>query len=412
MVNASFADYSNAPVEKAGLFLYGWAPDAHGKPRLHMLASYTEGRFGRDHKCYSPPKGAVDPGESALQAAIRETMEETGISLRALMGENAYRTFLAGNTVLDAHSNRYEGVSIVKADPQPVAAHEYISGHGARRMCRYFAVEVKGIEHLRSHVKHMHKMDSDALNTAFMPARRLVEEQGMPSFDELLQIMRTGEVTSKRDTAWAGPLPVKIMSHPVLPELEKEWPAPITHIKQWKAFCNGIKGSDFRRLENDVKTLKSYLEAKGMIADNGLHLKLDSRDTPLNFYQEGAEILPVGVMVERSAAMARHNGEYARAMWGEYQGKRRPDRDDATRLASAQIAPLLEFFGTLAPMEIAAASIGRPSSAQKNGKEKPKLCARGLRATEMFADPVVSGSTWQEKVNPTPLAVGEARTAR
>ncbi len=47
---------------------------------------------GQDH--WDLPKGGIDPGETRVQAAVRETREETGLTLRAPelmdLGEHAY----------------------------------------------------------------------------------------------------------------------------------------------------------------------------------------------------------------------------------------------------------------------------------------------------------------------------------
>ncbi|MBA4275038.1 MAG: hypothetical protein C0436_05225, partial [Alphaproteobacteria bacterium] len=142
--------------EKAGILLYGWAHEGLGKPRMHILSSYSEGRFGSDYKCYTMPKGAIDPGETALQGAIREMAEETGIHVRALLGDDAYRALLQGKPVENVESKVYSGVKIISASPDAAIAHQYISGHGAKRDTHYFAIEVEGIEKLRPHLKRMH----------------------------------------------------------------------------------------------------------------------------------------------------------------------------------------------------------------------------------------------------------------
>lgn len=414
-MNKENAPVSPIPPEKAGLFLYGYAPNEWGYPQLHVLSSYTEGRFGHDYKCYGIPKGAIDPGETALQAALRETSEETGIDMRSMLGNDVYARLLQGETLTDIPSQRYNGVTLKHMAPHPVSEHEYTSGHGVKRMGHYFAAELEGIEKLRPYLKQMHPYESEESAKIYKTTRSWAREKHMPSFTELLSIMRTGVIPAHDNVAWAKPKAQAIISHPVLPELERRWVQeqkgkPATTLAEWQKFCTDIRGKDFARLEGDVKTLKAYLEAHGIISDNGVHLKLDSRDTPLNFYQEGGEVLPLGIMLERSADMARRNPEYNRAMWGEYMGKRRLESTPAERMQSAQIAPMVEYFGKVAPMEVVSAAIGRPSLAQKRNKEKPELRQSGLLASELFAEPTIG--SWCKRVSATPPAADAKQTAR
>lgn len=402
--------------EKAGILLYGWAHESRGKPRMHILSSYSEGRFGSDFKCYTMPKGAIDPGETALQGAIREMAEETGIHIRALLGDDAYRALLQGRSIENIESKVYSGVKIIKASPDVAVAHQYVSGHGARRDTHYFAIEIEGIDKLRPHLKRMHPNESEESAKIFRSTRQWAKEKNFPDFAELIDIMRTGIVPARGNSAWASREPQRILQSPVLPVLEDAWCKEqmigcLSDIRAWRRFCKEIKGDAFKKLEGDVKTLKSYLEARGVIADSGVNLKLDSRDTPLNPYQEGAEILPLGVMLERSAAMAKRNEEFARAMWGDYVGKRRPEADDHTRMTSAQIAPVMEYFAPIAPMELVNAAIDKPTPHDKRtGTHKGNRF--GERVIEAYVEPVVRSRTWHDRVIATPPSAGEERTVR
>lgn len=408
------SDDTQETPEKAGLFMHGMAPDAHGHRRRHIVASYTEGRFGKDIKCYGIPKGAVDPGETALMGAEREAGEETNIRLRWLMGNEAYAALLKGKTIRDMPSPRYDGVTVLNASPEPVARHAYVSGHGVVRPAHYFAVELDGIEKLRPHLKQMPSCDPGDGSSMQTNTQEWVRALSLPSFADLLDVLKTGIVPKRASCEWAKPFPQTILSHPVLPEIEARWlkahpGRPIHSMKQWKYFCTHIAGADFKRLENDIKTLKSYLEGHGVIADEGAKLKLDTRDTPLNFYQEGGEILPVGVMLERMADAAAGNGEFERSVWGEYQGKRRPDATPEARMLSAQIAPLMEYFANIAPMEIASFAMENPTMKQKQGIIAPQLGKRGMRAVDLFLEP--KKASWAERAV-TPPAADEAQTAR
>ena len=62
-------------VRAAGVVLYRRAPD--GRPRFLLLRN-------RRHGTWAPPKGHLEPGESDLEGARREVLEETGLSIGAV----------------------------------------------------------------------------------------------------------------------------------------------------------------------------------------------------------------------------------------------------------------------------------------------------------------------------------------
>ncbi len=65
-----------ADERAAGVVLYR-RPAAGGPPRFLLLRTARGGH-------YSAPKGHLDPGETFEQAALRETLEESGLRPRAL----------------------------------------------------------------------------------------------------------------------------------------------------------------------------------------------------------------------------------------------------------------------------------------------------------------------------------------
>jgi predicted NUDIX family NTP pyrophosphohydrolase len=66
------------PPTSAGLLLYRWRGD---EPEVFLV--HPGGPFwaGKDERAWSIPKGLVDPGEDPLAAAVREFVEETGLSV-------------------------------------------------------------------------------------------------------------------------------------------------------------------------------------------------------------------------------------------------------------------------------------------------------------------------------------------
>lgn len=63
-------------TESAGILLY-----RRCNPQLEVLLVHPGGPFwrGKDEGAWTIPKGEIDAGEEALQAAVRELKEETGI---------------------------------------------------------------------------------------------------------------------------------------------------------------------------------------------------------------------------------------------------------------------------------------------------------------------------------------------
>lgn len=67
---------TSAPqVRAAGVVLY--RRDSRGRPRFLLLRN-------RRHGTWAPPKGHLEPGESELEGARREVLEETGLDIEAV----------------------------------------------------------------------------------------------------------------------------------------------------------------------------------------------------------------------------------------------------------------------------------------------------------------------------------------
>ncbi|MFZ4541803.1 MAG: NUDIX domain-containing protein [Rickettsiales bacterium] len=347
------AKTARTKAPKAGVILHGMANDRDGFSKLHVLSSYSEGRFSERDKCYCIPQGSIDAGETTLTAALRETYEETGIDIRKMMGEKSLQQLERGETVTNVESSEYPGVKIIRATPPK--EHHFLSGKGTRQVGHFFNIEVEGIERLKPSLKMLDHQECSIGAQVRIPTQMHVIDQQLPSFDEILKILRTGIMP-----AWGGRPEEVIIKNPVFPTLEANYhPSGLIKTKnELSHFCHPILpgGDTYRALLADLESIQKHFAARGFVGDDGAKLKLDIRDRPLTFYQEGGEILPVGLMIERSAKVARKNPLYANMMWGDYIGARRPEADELTRLQTAQIYPLIELVRDIAPMEVVAAS--------------------------------------------------------
>lgn len=376
--------------KKAGFLIHGLAADAEGRQRRHVVMPYTEGRFGANTKYYAMLKGSIDPGETPLQTAIREAGEESGIDIPTLLGAS-YEDFLEGKLIENAPSG-YPGVTIKHASREALVDHTYVSGHGAHNRTLYFGVEVEGIEHLRPFLKRMSPDEEEALTHVKTTSVELSQRRHLPNIHEMLNILRTGIVPAG-DKQWNGPEPQQILPAPKFAALEREWTKGRPHrqirtVKDWKNFCRSIPGAGYRPLEQDFEVIKKYFESRGVIGDYGNKMKLDTKDIPLQFYQEAAELHPIEEVISRIASAAKKNPFYAKVAWGEYEGPRREPVDDEGKMKRAQIAPLMEAFAKIAPMEITAAAM----------RGLGHFESRIMRAVDAYVNPAVKSAEWTSRV--------------
>ncbi len=392
-------------IEKAGIIAYGMAkvktPAGSGE-RLHVLASYTEGRFGERDKCYNMPKGDLNKNERPLQGAVREFKEETGFDLEDFLGEN-YSQFLAGSVIRNMTNAKYPGVKIVLADPQQPIDDHYISARGNTHRIQYFPIEIEGIEHLRPHLKSIPGINDHTAAQVNITAKemtdRLIGENKLPSFRQRLDILRTGVATS-RATAECPASSVRILREPTFfAHYEKKWleaqgqTGHITSRQDWEAFFKHPpeaepydQSAEGKRLKHcgklitgELEKMKKYFAEMGIASDT-LPRKLSAKEHSLEFYHEMAEVLPVGVMLERMVDCANRNEHYARAMFGESMQESGQLSSEEQMMQYAQVTPVAKFLASHAPMEVVAAAIDIPNTDGRGGWEKkrnpPSQCSR------------------------------------
>jgi 8-oxo-dGTP pyrophosphatase MutT (NUDIX family) len=353
--------------DKAGIFLYGRGDDG----RMHTLVSYSEGRFGSGdatateknlgRKCYGLAKGAIHEGETAAQAAARETREETGIDLQTLLGKENFKKWLKGETLTNMSSEGYPGVHVVRIEGAP-REHDYRSSHGVLHKAAYFAIEVEGIEQLAPHLKKMHPKDNSVALKVIRTADQLAQERHLPNFHQVMEILRTGKIPHQAHSSWANPssaLPV--IANPSLPKLLTDHPPKSHNIYThdgWHEYWKALPETATEMLKPDLRALKQYFERCGIVGNEGDKLKFDTKLNPGSFYQEGGEIQPVSEFLERSATFASEHPLSARSMWGAFPQVFRREKDRSglriegnltpvEQMQSAQIAPFVTFFSAI-----------------------------------------------------------------
>jgi 8-oxo-dGTP pyrophosphatase MutT (NUDIX family) len=212
-------------ITAAGIVIYGTNRD--GKRAFVM--PYTEGRFGFGDKYYVLPKGKIDDGETPIQTAIRETEEETGISLEKLLGTEAKEQLAAGKEQKESiNSPDYPGVRVVRVGLDPVSHTSVSQSHKGRTMALY-GIEVEGIEKLASHLKN----PKNAATPDFKVTRSITEmvqdSSKYPQLTDFLSWMRSGEVP---DADWSR---------------DKKIPEPLSHGQSsgtaFTAFATPLPGS-------------------------------------------------------------------------------------------------------------------------------------------------------------------------
>ncbi len=372
------------PVTKAGLFLYGKGKDQ----QLHCVIPFTEGRFAERAKYYVLPKGSMDPGESnPLMMALREFEEETGIEIEKLLGAKAKAELLEGKAISHMNCPGYPGVTIKHIEAQPIADHTYRSAYGKQHRCHYFAVEIKGIENLKPHLKTVIGSHNTPAKRVQRTAVKMAKNRGYPSLEQMLEILRTGVVPATPGQSWTAAEQERTIWNPKLPALEKHWLCERgisgrekLNTNEWVEFTHSLEGALYKPLIEDLEAVQKYFARRGLVSDTGRRLKLDIRDRPLHFYQEAAEILPLKEVVARIYKLAETNDYFARAMFGEHQDAKHPAPPGDEKYKSGQFFPFLDYFHGISPNDVK-----QGTEAGKSGKAILGLDAGAQRRSAVLS---------------------------
>lgn len=361
------AKKKKAEFNKAGCVVMGLGgPDSKGD--MSLLVPYNEGRFSQNGEYFVLPKGSIDPGEEVLDAAIRETSEETGIDIRKLLGDAAIEQLRAGKPVRHLKSEGYPGVTILKADPVPFR-HRYLSRAGVEHHLAMFKIEVEGIDILANHtdIKNHGQTKTSELIDDYPSANRDSGKPVRPKFPEFMRWMQQGYIPADAPNLHPD-IDGNDVEHGVVPlhtvkwfnQLEKKY-APDGQIvirneatgktdweetrTRWQTFCKNLSPSDYKQLTRSFSAIKTHLKERGWVGGDTDLLKFDEKDCPLFYYTEGAHVVPVQEYLSKIFYDLEHNADYACAFGGQCDVTKQfsPHRT-ITHSQLAAIGPFVETY--------------------------------------------------------------------
>ncbi|MBN66582.1 MAG: hypothetical protein CMM94_03325 [Rickettsiales bacterium] len=366
--------------------------DGEKTSELKVLAPWTEGNFSTDgRKAYLIPKGTIDEGEDVKEAAIREVAEETGIFLDEIPNDprpESERRYLYDPSnpkhvewKESGEDKFYPGAEIKcwLADGEPVFDGMLPTNRGNPAHHIMYGVKVKGIETLHEYIKHRDN-GPEGKPVVKHKAIDLVEQQAdtLPTFEQLLETLRTGYWNGVDDRLYGR------LFDPNFKETEKyylwrqetanmnravneliqqqgdsisladaravisdakerfekiekgeikiETPEQLDDLFQTTSIQNTIK--------DDLKAIRKFMEGQGKYGDvfekigmeplinDAKGFKMDTKQHPLRYYQESADIIPAEEYLERMVSFAEENegGQYHCSQFNRMINDRAPGR--------------------------------------------------------------------------------------
>lgn len=307
---------TEAKVKKAGFLIHGLDSEGHES----MIAAYNEGRLGTKYKAYQLATGTVEEGENIIEAARRETFEETGIDVKDILG-GYWRDLVKNGGELDFGENgytvpsgKYEGLNIRKISVDNPYDFTYTSHIGVEKRINMFDLEVNNIDWFRESnlLKSPDNATENCKGKVWKTTWSQINNRNYPKFNEMIDWLRSGEMPQNKSWNIGKPVPEKLYAAgevsvvgfgcyenlgQTFARLEKDFfggkPAKWNH-RNWKEFCDYfVSDSDYSRLRQAFTKIKTALKDLNVTKDDHGVIKLDDKDFPLTFYQEGAELIRV-----------------------------------------------------------------------------------------------------------------------
>lgn len=379
----------NKPPTKAGALIRGVRTEDVDKEGAeeYVVAPYTEGRFGANDKYYVLAKGSIDDNETVLDAAIREAGEETGIDIARLLGPKNIDKLKRGEAVQDCESG-YKGVRIKHVSPD-VLDFTYNSRERSCHRAVMLNIEVEGIENLHPHLKNQDNLSKiGQIAQVTHPIRTLTSDTDKyPTFDLMLEWLRTMKMPQ---APWAKPkigtpLAPKADANGDMPswfkpamepdyfkKLEAEYVDKtgklITDAPSWQNFLNWLNATNYSTIRNLTEVIKSEIKDRRVLkgGDKAI-IKFDTKDLPLHFYQEGADLLTKEQYLESCIVNAAERGDFARSFAGDTRAMVNEKAPRMQRILASQMAGVVVAAGEESIDKVI-----------KNLKEKPPKTRDGL----------------------------------
>jgi len=331
-------------AKKAGVVIYG--TNAEGKRAFVM--PYSEGRFGYGDKYYVLPKGSVDKNEEVRAAAVRETEEETGISIKTLIGEKALAAFEAGGALpqMPFDSPGYPGVRVAHIGMVPVS-HSYTARSGKKRPTDIFGIEVEGIERLAPYLKNQRNANTADFKVRDSVFNAVHDAEKYPQLADFIEWLRTGEMPAREWNAGKPkPPPLYDIRHgSPFERIEQETMGQKIHmLDQWKAFFLEMNSHNYDEMQKYCGAIKKAISDLGITKGDSDTLKLDDKDTPLQFFQEGADIITAEDYVRRCTALLQQNLDYALGFGGAGGSSQRMGKQPRMHIKQSQMVAAVPFI--------------------------------------------------------------------
>ena len=351
MVEMAPITQDNIALGKAGAVISGVRSDTFdGKE--YVVAPYTEGRFGTNDKYHVLAKGSIDAGENVLDAAIREASEETGIHIGQtfnpdgtwdkkpyLLSTEQIERLRKGEVIKNELSG-YKDVRIRNVGPNALD-YVYEGRESKPHRVVMLNIEVEGIDKLYPHLKNPeNRSEIGQIAPVHHPLRDSIRGDDYPRFEEILDWLRTMKTPQAK---WAGALAGEPLApkrdasgkfpawfdaageHGYFGGLEAKFTDPngarikITNEASWQNFLKMLQRDmpeDYANILHLADLVKDKLSECGVIKSDSDLIKFDTKDLPLFFYQEGADIITKEQYLKSCIDNVIKRGDFARAFAG------------------------------------------------------------------------------------------------
>jgi len=348
----------------------------HTPKERYVVAPFTEGRFGVRDKYYALPKGTVDPisekdrgsfnedpkrpgYERPIITAMREGFEETKISVEELLGEagmkhlNEYikrmdddKGFSPKGVKLLIDGPEFKGIEVQLAPISEAVSYDRDGTTPLRTQLFALKLADGDILKLKDRVKNPLKSENSPRVAKHQAMEQVVSKdtKTFPTFGDLMGWMREGV---PKQSKWNKGMKLEAekvtlkgnengqtfrdIEHQYMRQLiangtiqrrpDQKLGAPnevcqARNYQEWDILFHNLPAHHRDSIMAWTKQIRGVLKEQNIIGEDGSNIKIDTKDTPLNFYQESAELIPLKTFFERTVAMGEKNPAFGDVMLG------------------------------------------------------------------------------------------------